>query len=637
MGFTDQETARLEALEPRPLAAAVDLGLGPADTATATGTVAAEDGAHLYRFTTEAAGRVRIEAAGDGLDPILRVFDDRGRCRGWNDDAGPDTDASALVLRRVRAGQTYYVAVGGADGTAGDYVLSVTSDPLDDCGNTAAEAGSVRMRGRTGWVRGAVQYAGDVDVRAFTAPEDGLATITQEVWSRWGSALEASLAVYDADGALLAEGETEADGDAALSLRVEAGQTYYVAFAGVGDSVGYYWGRVTTVPEPFASAEAVAPSGGGTVTLAGTIAEPGGAVAYRVAVPADGQMTFAAAGAEGLAPRLALYRSPDRVWMTSTASADGAAALRLGRVRVGQTFYLVVSGAAATTGDFTLTVASQPTDDHGDGLTTADRLRLRGGIRWARGRVNYADDVDVFELTAPATGTLTFAQTAWGRWGSLQGRLRVYDEAGNQLAADTDPTDGTRLTVGVVEGFRYYVEAGGHDGSTGLYGLRVTPTDGSAEVDHDPLAAATALDLAALGEVSAAGTIGRAGEFDVFSFTAEADGVVTVSLAADEAGLDAYLRAYDASGRLVGANNDAADGTSDARIALAVSAGQTYYLVASGAAWTTGAYTLTAISQPEDDYGNTLETSGRVRLDASGGLDAAFATIDYAGDVDVMA
>jgi hypothetical protein len=95
-----------------------------------------------YAFTAAHTGQIDIIAAPTGewgVDPYLRVFDASGRQIAANDNAGPRTTASELIIP-VTAGQLYHIVVSGhgnqvfdlqghnvTAGSTGDYALSVKS------------------------------------------------------------------------------------------------------------------------------------------------------------------------------------------------------------------------------------------------------------------------------------------------------------------------------------------------------------------------------------------------------------------------------------------------------------------------------------------------------------------------------
>jgi len=449
---------------------------------------------------------------------------------------------------------------------------------------------------------------------------------------------------YDADGILLATDDATDGGSASVSFRVVAGQRYYTALEGVDDATGYYAVSLTTLPEPFASAQVLDAEAAGALTVTGTLAEAGQAVAYRFTAKADGTITVdMKADGDGLDPYLELYRDPGRAWQRSdNASPDTAdARLRL-RVRAGDTYYVVASGVGDTAGGYDLTVTSDPIDDFAN---TADearpvRMNARTGSAFARGAVNYAGDLDVIALVAAKTGTMTVEQEAWGRWSTMSGELWIHDADGNLLGHDADASDaGASLTFEVVGGRTYYATFGSVNNATGWYGVRIA-TEGAPAPDPNPgpdeFAGAQTLNLVAAGRVTVDGTIAAQTDSHMYRLTAAADGYIDVDMAADGSDLDSYLEVYDGKRRLVGQNDNLSADSRNSRLSVRVRAGEVYYVRACGTAGTVGPYTLTVASDPEDDCGNTLQDGGVIRLNAATGEGYSSGKIDYAGDVDMM-
>ena len=625
---------------PEPFASATVIDLDPLDTEARTGTLEAGESA-AYAFTAQSSGEMYLDVAAgqDGLDPTLELYRDPHWRWLANDNATADTLDSSLFVRSVQQGQTYYVVVGGADETAGDYTFTVAISPRDDAGNDIAHAAALRGWGWSVYDYGTIDYAGDVDMKAYEATESGRLTITQRPSGWGGGSLTCQVAAYDADGELLAQGETDADGAATVSVRIEAGQTYYLAFGGADDSTGRYQVSGATLVEPFASATVIDLDPLDTEMRMGALAA-GESVAYVFTTSASGSLTIAAEGdQDGLDPTLELYRDPRwRMASNDNASADTLdSQISVRSVRQGQTYYVVVAGAEDTAGDYTLTLTSEASDDCGNTLVDAATLRLNGynGRGTATGRVDYSGDVDVFELTATDSGALTVTQSpSW--WGTpLAGELWLYDATGAEVGHATAAGGTTSVTANVIDGFTYYVKVGDRDGGTGRYSLgasldtTVTPDPGD-----DPFAGAEVFDLPTIGQVDLAGQIDAAGEVDIFRFTAEVNGAVAVEMD-DAGGLDAYLRLYNSDRELVDANDAATRGATDAQFDVDVVAGQTYYIVASGAQHTTGSYDLAVVCDPDDDYGNTLADARLVYLDGSGNSRLLYGDIDYAGDVDM--
>jgi hypothetical protein len=474
-------------------AGAEEVRIGAIDTVSAGGMMAEPEQTDLYQFTAAADGYVRVDMQADGsdVDSCLEIYNAWGRRYGFNDNAAADTLDSS-VLMRVRAGETYFVRAMNKNLNAGAYRLNVTGRPNDDVGNTVETAATLRMNAAwgSGAARGTINYAGDEDVFAITAASDGLMTVDMTTWGRWSS-LSGELTLMDADGNVLAYDGDDADAGAAVSFRATAGQTYYAKFGSLNGERGAYGVKVTTVAEPFASAQDVALDVIGDVVLTDAIAQAGQAFAYRFTAQADGEIHFTMTATSGnLDPVLTLYRDPRRAWYTNDNAAAGSLDAHLGlRVRRGDTYYIVASGNGATSGEFALTISPAPRDDHGNTAETATGVYLNlAGAGAARGTVDYAGDVDVLSITAPVTGTMTILQDPWGRWDNLSTELTVMDAQGQIVAQDANAANrGASVTFDVAAGQTYTVHCSALDGTTGIYGVRFATVAAPApEPDPDP-------------------------------------------------------------------------------------------------------------------------------------------------------
>ena len=146
---------------------------------------------------------------------------------------------------------------------------------------------------------------------------------------------------------------------------------------------------------------------------------------------------------------------------------------------------------------------------------------------------------------------------------------------------------------------------------------------------------AAPLTLTGAGAATRDGTIERAGDVDMFRFTAAVTGRMTVTQTARlGSGLDSYLNVYNSSQGLL-AGNDDSGGTVNSRVAINVVAGRTYYVRAAAYGNSTGAYRLGFGTAPTDDVGNTFAAASTLTL-SSAGAASRNATVNYAGDADVF-
>ena len=377
----------------------------------------------------------------------------------------------------------------------------------------------------------------------------------------------------------------------------------------------------------FASAEMLSVPAAGSTVISGNLGNVGDVQTYGVTAMAAGTIVVdMKADGSPLDSYLEVYNaSGSRLAVNDNASTktlDGRVTLR---VTAGQTIYIRSSGARMSTGDYSLSVASLATDDFGNTPDTAKALSL--GM-WQTvsisGLVNYGGDVDVFSFLAPTTGTMQIVGSLTGRANALATSLSAYDGAGGELAyAGNLAGVGASLGFDVIGGNRYYIRMTGQDGTTGTY--KVTLYDKPA---------AQLLNVQPADSLTVAGQL-IAGTAQMYYLTVPASGTIVFDMKADGSSLDSYLSVYNTSGRLVAQNDNAARGTLDSRVTLRVTAGQAFYIGASGQKGSAGDYSLSVASLATDDYGNTLDTAKAISVQTSR-TTAINGTINYVGDVDVF-
>ena len=305
------------------------------------------------------------------------------------------------------------------------------------------------------------------------------------------------------------------------------------------------------------------------------------------------------------------------------------------------TYYVAVSGfgntaynprtglgdSSGSTGDYMLRVSPADSDPD-DAIDQAAPLGAITATRQSSGRIDPADDVDMFSFTVAAGQRIAFdIDNPAG--GTLDSFLRCFDGRGNEIGRNDDgpapdePASNESylaLTFSVagtyyvgVSGFgnaTYNPSTGGDDrpGSTGGYTLTLS------EVDADPddtIASATALGPLS-GPQTRTGTIDLNGtDVDLYSVTVSAGQRVGFDI--DRAGtrtLDSYLRLFDASGRELQANDDGPTPTepasSESYIEFTFTAAGTYYLGVSGFG--------NAGYRPLDGGGDVMGSSGDYTL-----------------------
>ncbi len=296
------------------------------------------------------------------------------------------------------------------------------------------------------------------------------------------------------------------------------------------------------------------------------------------------------------------------------------------------------SGAAGSTGTYWITVIGSSVDLDFDGTIprATDAGALGASLRGAVGdEPAGALDVDFYAVDVAAGQRIGFDIDAVESGWDLDAHLRLFDAAGNELAASDDATDpdsglsntdpyivhtfGTAGTYyAAVSGapnhvYDPFVEVSGASGDLGDYRLRIRSV-GSATDSNGTLATAT--PLAGPGTVSAGiGDEPANGlDVDLYAIDVSAGATVGFDVDADEDGspLDSVLRLFDDTGAELAYSDDATDPDSgtwsfDSYISHEFTTGGTYYIgvsgyrntiydphtILSGRAGSTGAYDLT--------------------------------------------
>jgi hypothetical protein len=116
---------------------ATEFSLNSRGRGQATGSIEAAFDLDVFRFVSSITGRlvIKLQAVAD-LDPMLEVFNARGKSIGFNDDFD---GLDSRVVVDVRANRTYFAAAQGFEDSTGEYELSTRSPSRSrDSGRSAA-------------------------------------------------------------------------------------------------------------------------------------------------------------------------------------------------------------------------------------------------------------------------------------------------------------------------------------------------------------------------------------------------------------------------------------------------------------------------------------------------------------------
>jgi len=427
---------------------------------------------------------------------------------------------------------------------------------------------------------------------------------------------------------------------------VVAGQVYTIRAGAKGEDTGGDTVYIAPAPplESFASMPTISLSNTGYATLPGAIGFPGASVQYRFTAPVSGLLAISqqASGGTPLDSVLSVYDASGTLLANDDDGGSGRDSLIKIAVTQGQTYYVRAAGFGTSTGQFTLTLA---TDNFGHDFQTASPINLdASGSGRVSGAIGWSGDTDVFQFVLSEPQDLTIALAAAG--GTFDGVIQVYDSQFNSIAQNDDDEEDdydSKVSVSLSADQTYYVAVSGHGSSIGGYNLFVGNGLGSDPAHAFPIT----LDPQGLGSQS--GTIDKPGEVTTFQVVAPASGLMTVvQLSAPEGSFMGNLLVLDASGTVVASQADqyvgfgpSSLGDNDelssemAKVMVPAAAGQTYYVQVSGQGTLTGEYVIDVAFN--DAGANTSQpVSKDVTLDPSSHSAGFDGQIALPGDLEVF-
>lgn len=243
-------------------------------------------------------------------------------------------------------------------------------------------------------------------------------------------------------------------------------------------------------------------------------------------------------------------------------------------------YYVQVRGYGS--GSYSLIVfESDIVDDHGDSAAEASAATIGEP---ARGALDYAGDVDVFEFAAEAGQSYAIDVILDSLSDSV---LRLLDADGFQLAYNDDfsPSTASRIYWEAPDSGRFYAEVSGFAQAVGSYTVTVAASD-IADDHGDYPASATAVTI---GE-SVPGDLQHDLDADYFAFEAESGRTYQIDVTLGTLD-DSVIELFDDAGHWLGSNDDH-DNTLASRIIWTAPRSGTYYLWVGGHGAQGGSYTV---------------------------------------------
>jgi hypothetical protein len=638
------------------------IALDDLGSASLTDTVPVPGGRNDYEFTATTSGQMTITQSalpGSLLDPLLLVDNSSGML------VAADSEGAGSQISRVQftvvTGQSYSIQAGGLGLSLGSYTLAISTQ---DSGDSLDEAVPITLSAQgTASQSGQIAIAGEGDYFQVVAPSTGFMTIEEDAAP--GSATQVAPSVYNGSGTpLSAVTTTSLAGGTSIRARfpVSEGHVYDLRAAAQGSATGLYtlYLAASKAPDRVSAPVSIALSPQGSATLSGSLGLPGDAVMYMFTAPVSGLMAISqdAAGGTALDSVLSVYDASKTLVASDDDGGGGRNSLVKIAVTAGQTYYVRSSGFGASTGQFTLTLA---TDNFGHDFASASPITLDSlGSGRVLGSIGSSGSIDVFQVVAAQNQDVAIRLSP-DTGSTFDGVIRVYDAQHNFIVASADSGEAHNSVVplSMVAGQTYYVEVAGFESSIGAYSLLV----GDGMGDNFAHAIAITVDSSGLG--SQTGWIDRAGDVNTFRFVAPASGVLTVvQVSAPEANFVGSLAAFDAAGTLIASQQDlpvAANclcqdlagigcscisvpptlGDTDelsselAGVRIPVVAGQIYFLKVGNVGTSTGQYVLDlGLNDPNSDSANAVPQD--LTFDPTTNVASFDGTIALPRDVAVM-
>jgi len=633
-------------------------------TAPITGAISTALEADYYKYLAAATGGVTFEMTAinnSGVDTYLTIYNSDFIEIAQDDDSG--IGLNSLVSISVSANAIYYLKATAYGSGTGDYQVSATVLTNDDVGGSVdATATLLSFTGNVASQSKTIGAAMDVDVFRLTADVEGIFEIA--VTPSNASTLAPVIEVIGNDGTTLLEFSSANAGVSAFALPfLTLGQQVYVRVSGAG-STGNYTLQVTKpaaivdfYANNYSTATSSLPVGiitlspgtnSGSLTNANMVIESATDVdVFSFTTNRSGpiQVSVSKEVGSNLDTIVSILDASGNVFEFNDDSNGTTNSTVVFQANNNTLYYIRVSGYGGTTGRFDISVTDltptvAETDGTGTDLTHATDLTFVANSASFQGNISSAGDQDFFSITASSSGVLTISLAAEASSG-LDTYLYLYNSDKVLILEDDDSGSGlnSSISINVLTGQTYYLQASGFGSSTGAYTISASI---SAADDHANQAgeSATRMVVSSTNAVSnTAGTINPSTDNDVFLFKATADGSITINVTpTNNSTLNSYLFVYDSTGNILLDYNDGNSSTDSASIInLQVVRDEVYFFMVSGAEGTTGAYNI-SVTPVTDIVGNTIALATNLPISTTSTANTTVGTVNGSigsnGDVD---
>jgi hypothetical protein len=632
-------------------------------TAPITGAISTALEADYYKYLAAATGGVTFEMTAinnSGVDTYLTIYNSDFIEIAQDDDSG--IGLNSLVSISVSANAIYYLKATAYGSGTGDYQVSATVQTNDDVGGSVdATATLLSFTGNVASQSKNIGSGLDVDVFRLTADVEGIFEIA--VTPSNASTLAPVIEVIGNDGTTLLEFSSANAGVSAFALPfLTLGQQVYVRVSGAGLTgdytlqvtrpnavVDFYANNYSTATSSLPVGIITLSSGAnsGSLTNANMVIESatdGDVFSFTTNRSGPIQVSVSKEVGSNLDTIVSILDASGNVFEFNDDSNGTTNSTVVFQGDNNTLYYIRVSGYGGTTGQFDISVTDltptvAETDGTGTDLTHATDLTFVANSASFQGNISSAGDQDFFSITASSSGVLTISLAAEASSG-LDTYLYLYNSDKVLILEDDDSGSGlnSSISINVLTGQTYYLQASGFGSSTGAYTISASI---SAADDHANQAGESATRMVVSNNAvsNTAGTINPSTDNDVFLFKATADGSITINVTpTNNSTLNSYLFVYDSTGNILLDYNDGNSSTDSASIInLQVVRDEVYYFMVSGAEGTTGAYNI-SITPVTDIVGNTIALATNLPVSTTSTANTTVGTVNGSigsnGDVD---
>jgi hypothetical protein len=514
----------------------------------------------VFQFIASLSGSydLRMVAVnGSALDSLLEVYTADGTRIARNDDTLELRSINSRIIFTAVSGESYFIRASGSNGSridtsTGNYELLIqrviSNSELNNRLNAATPV-PVGPNG-VGNANGSLLEVDSQDTRFLMIPATGSYTIT--VSPEMGSSVDPRLSLYRQVGPhgfeLVARNDNRATfGDSAGEIVVSAlaGETYFLLVDSVAVNPSRRVGDYRIAVRPTVNLQPddhdFRPENATVVNLSidqrgiisGVIDTAYDADRFQFTPASSGVFFLYRDTITGLNPRVELFDSNgQRVPPIFIQSGGVVEYLLFG----GETYQVVVTSSVvseslldqpSTTGAYRFVLRSAVDDVPGITLLT---FAPNGSVTQV-GLIETPGDVDLYEYVAVGSGLVQFDLTRFNSNLTLDPILTVFDSLGNLLAMNDDNpgTTDSRVSLEVVEGQTYFVQAWAFGVSSGIYQLSVSPAD---PVGGNSIFDAQTLTLDDNLSFSLTTGINSFGDQDTFRFIAPSTGQIRFEMSA---------------------------------------------------------------------------------------------------------